>query len=31
MIKKGVYVATLSILDKNSSLNVEETIATPKI
>ena len=27
MIKKGVYAATLSILNENSSLNVEETIA----
>ena len=27
MIKKGVYAATLSILDENYSLNVEETIA----
>ena len=27
MIKKGVYAATLSVLDKNSTLNVEETIA----
>ena len=27
MIKKGVYAATLSVLDKNSSLNVEETIS----
>ena len=27
MIKKGVYAATLSVLDENSSLNVEETIA----
>jgi 4-hydroxy-tetrahydrodipicolinate synthase len=26
MIKKGVYAATLSILNENSSLNVEETI-----
>ena len=26
MIKKGVYAATLSVLDENSSLNVEETI-----
>ena len=27
MIKKGVYAATLSVLDKNSTLDVEETIA----
>ena len=27
MIKKGVYAATLSVLDENSNLNVEETIA----
>ena len=27
MIKKGVYAATLSILNENRSLNVEETIA----
>ncbi len=27
MIKKGVYAASLSILNENSSLNVEETIA----
>ena len=26
MIKKGVYAATLSVLDENSSLNIEETI-----
>ena len=26
MIKKGVYAATLSVLDKNSTLDVEETI-----
>ena len=26
MIKKGVYAATLSVLDKNSTLNVKETI-----
>ena len=27
MIKMGVYAATLSVLDENSNLNVEETIA----
>ena len=27
MIKKGVYAATLSVLNENRSLNVEETIA----
>ena len=27
MIKKGVYAATLSVLDENSSLNIDETIA----
>ena len=27
MIKKGVYAATLSVLNENSNLNVEETIA----
>ena len=27
MIKKGVYAATLSVLDENSNLNVEESIA----
>ncbi len=27
MIKKGVYAATLSVLDENSYLNVEETIS----
>ncbi len=27
MIKKGVYAASLSVLNENSSLNVEETIA----
>ncbi len=27
MIKKGVYAATLSILDENCSLNIDETIA----
>ena len=26
-IKKGVYAATLSVLDENSSLNIDETIA----
>ena len=26
MIKKGVYAATLSVLDENGSLNIEETI-----
>ena len=27
MIKKGVYAATLSILDENGSLDIDETIA----
>ena len=27
MIKKGVYAATLSVLNENSSLNVKETIS----
>ena len=27
MIKKGVYAATLSVLDENGSLDIEETIA----
>ena len=27
MIKKGVYAATLSVLNENSSLNIDETIA----
>ena len=27
MIKKGVYAATLSVLNENLSLNVEETIS----
>ena len=26
MIKKGVYAATLSVLDDNCSLNIDETI-----
>ena len=27
MIKKGVYAATLSVLDENGSLDIDETIA----
>ena len=27
MIKKGVYAATLSIIDENGSLNIDETIS----
>ena len=27
MIKKGVYAATLSVLDENGSLNIDETIS----
>ena len=27
MIKKGVYAATLSVLDENFSLNIDETIS----
>ena len=27
MIKKGVYAATLSVLDENCSLDIDETIA----
>ena len=31
MIKKGVYAATLSVLNENLSLNVEETISCENI
>ena len=27
MMKKGVYAATLSVLDENGSLNIDETIS----
>ena len=27
MIKKGVYAASLSVLDENGSLNIDETIS----
>ena len=27
MIKKGVYAATLSVIDENGSLNIDETIS----
>ena len=27
MIKKGVYAATLSVIEENGSLNIEETIS----
>ena len=31
MIKKGVYAATLSVIDENGSLNIDETINMQKI